>query len=64
MKIKVGDVISPVGSNINYFINYSPEKCCYYGLGNNGKILKQKNFSKCINIGIAIFNEDAKQIFE
>lgn len=63
MKIKVGDVIVPVGSNEQYFVNYSPTGRCYYGLAKGNKILKQKKFSQCENIGVAIFNSDAKEIF-
>ena len=63
MKIKVGDVLVPVDSNEQYFVNYSVDKNCYYGLGRDNKILNQKKFSKCENVGIAIFNHDARRIF-
>ena len=63
MKIKVGDVLVPVGSKEQYFVNYSADKNCYYGLGRDNKILNQKKFSKCENVGVAIFNEDARKIF-
>lgn len=63
MKIRVGDVITPNGSTEQYYINYSPEKKCFYGLATGNKILKEKDFSKCENIGVAIFNKDAKEIF-
>ena len=60
-KINVGDVIVPVGSTEQYCVNYSPTGRCFYGLGIGNKILKQKKFSQCENVGIAIFNEDAKR---
>lgn len=63
MEIKVGDVIVPVGSKEKYFVNYSPAKKCYYGLALGNQILKEKKFSKCENVGIAIRNNDAKEIF-
>ena len=63
MKIIVGDVITPLGSNEQYFINYSPIGKCYYGLASGDKILKENKFSKCQNIGMAVFNEDAREIF-
>lgn len=63
MKIRVGDVITPNDSTEQYYINYSPEKNCFYGLATGNKILKEKDFSKCENIGVAIFNKDAKEIF-
>ena len=63
-KINVGDVIVPVGSTEQYCVNYSPTDRCFYGLGVGNKILKQKKFSQCENVGIAIFNEDAKEIFK
>ena len=63
MKIKVGDVLVPVGSNEQYFVNYSADKNCYYGLGRDNKIINQKKFSKCENVGVAIFNHDARRIF-
>ena len=61
-KINVGDVIVPIGSTEQYCVNYSPTGRCFYGLGTGNKILKQKKFSQCENVGIAIFNEDAKEI--
>lgn len=64
MKIKVGDVIIPIGGTEQYFINYSPTGRCFYGLASGNKILKQKKFSQCENVGIAIFNEDVKEIFK
>lgn len=63
MEIKVGDVLTPVGSTEQYCVNYSPTKKCYFGLGRGNKIIKQKKFSKCENVGIAIFHEDAREIF-
>ena len=63
-KINVGDVIVPIGSTEQYCVNYSPTGRCFYGLGTGNKILKQKKFSQCENVGIAIFNEDAKEIFK
>ena len=63
MKIKVGDVLMPVGSNEQYCVNYSADKNCYYGLGTDNKILNQKKFSKCEYVGVAIFNEDVREIF-
>lgn len=63
-KINVGDVIVSIGSTEQYCVNYSPTGRGFYGLGTDNKILKQKEFSKCVNIGIAIFNEDAKEIFK
>lgn len=61
---QVGDVIVPVGSTEQYCVNYSPTGRCFYGLGTGNKILKQKKFSQCENVGIAIFNEDVKEIFK
>ena len=56
--------IIPIGSTEQYCVNYSPTGRCFYGLGIGNKILKQKKFSQCENVGIAIFNEDAKEIFK
>ena len=63
-KINVGDVIVPIGSTEQYCVNYSPTGRCFYGLGTGNKILKQKKFSQCENVGIAIFNDDVKEIFK
>lgn len=63
-KINVGDVIVPVGSTEQYCVNYSQTGRCFYGLGTGNKVLKQKKFSQCENVGIAIFNKDAKEIFK
>ena len=63
-KINVGDVIVPIGSTEQYCVNYSPSGRYFYGLGIGDKILKQKKFSQCENVGIAIFNEEAKEIFK
>lgn len=62
MKINVGDAIQPIGSNEIYCINYNPEKKVFYGLGHGNKIMKKKDFSKCKNVGIAIFNDDMREI--
>lgn len=62
--IKVGDVIVPVGTNEQYCVNYSELKNCYYGLGYGNKIISSKKFSKCENVGVAIRNEDVKEIFK
>ena len=64
IKINVGDVLMPIGSNEQYCVNYSVDKNWYYGGGRANNILNQKKFSKCENVGIAIFNEDAREIFK
>ena len=63
-QLNVGDVIVPVGSPEHHCVHYSSTDRCFYGLGTGNKILKQKKFYQCENVGIAIFNEDAKEIFK